>query len=205
MTDTAAAILLAGGRGTRLGGADKAALALGESTFLDLLVTSLASTCAPLIVVGPTPTMPLSHPVLTTQEQPPGGGPLAGIAAGIDLVPSHTTWCAVVACDTPFGARAFPDLFAATHHNDADAFLATDSTGRPQPLVALYRVAPLRRAVTALNADNAVVNQPVRRLFTALSAHHVAVHDVWTRDVDTPDDLIQLRHDTTNTPPQEKP
>lgn len=72
-------ILLTGGAGRRLGGADKAAIAIGGSTLLDRAVRIASG--RPVIVVGPDPDSDAS--VIVTREDPPGGGPAAGVAAGV--------------------------------------------------------------------------------------------------------------------------
>ena len=74
-------VVLAGGRGERLGGADKAALLVDGRTLLErVLEVDLGGR---VVVVGDTPVPDGVH---RTLEDPPGGGPVAGIAAGLDLL-----------------------------------------------------------------------------------------------------------------------
>ena len=74
-------VVLAGGRGERLGGADKAALLVDGRTLLErVLDVDLGGR---VVVVGDTPVPDGVH---RTLEDPPGGGPVAGIAAGLDLL-----------------------------------------------------------------------------------------------------------------------
>ena len=91
------AIVLAGGAGRRLGGVDKAALEVGGRTLLDRVLAALVD-ARRVVVVGPSRSLPPG--VIVTSEQPPGGGPVAGLAAGLDLVEAPLV--AVLACDLPF-------------------------------------------------------------------------------------------------------
>src|SRR5918999_830715 len=90
------AIVLAGGSGSRLGGIDKAAVVIDGSTMLDRVLdaTREASTT---VVVGPH--HPTQRVVSWTRESPAGGGPVAGLAAGLALTSAE--FVAVVAVDLP--------------------------------------------------------------------------------------------------------
>ncbi|MEO7126392.1 MAG: nucleotidyltransferase family protein [Nakamurella sp.] len=72
-------ILLTGGAGRRLGGVDKASIDVGGDTLFDRAVA--AALGRPVVVVGPERLT--QHSVTFTREDPPGGGPAAGIAAGV--------------------------------------------------------------------------------------------------------------------------
>ncbi|MGB5951478.1 MAG: NTP transferase domain-containing protein, partial [Ornithinimicrobium sp.] len=74
------AIILAGGRGERLGGVDKALIEVRGQSLLGY-ATSAASDARHVVVVG-TPRSGFGH-VAWTSEQPPGGGPAAGVIAGM--------------------------------------------------------------------------------------------------------------------------
>src|SRR5699024_3826678 len=94
------AIVLAGGRGSRLGGVDKAALVVGGSALLD---TALAATegCAPRVVVGPADRA-VPDDVLRTREDPVLSGPASAVAAGMAAVAATGTdpdWVVLLACD----------------------------------------------------------------------------------------------------------
>jgi molybdopterin-guanine dinucleotide biosynthesis protein A len=77
------AIVLAGGRGARLGGVDKADLVVGGQTLLERALAATAGANR-TVVVGPR--RPTSRPVTWAREHPPGGGPVAALAAGLEHV-----------------------------------------------------------------------------------------------------------------------
>jgi len=115
-----AALVLAGGRGERLGGVRKAALKIGGRRLIDRAAANLAPHCAPLIVstgriepvllglpAGATPLPDLDLPI---------GGPLAGILALADRLRSRDEPIDLVvslAVDTPLVPKDFvPRLLA---------------------------------------------------------------------------------------------
>lgn len=72
-------VLLTGGRGQRLGGLDKASIEAGGESLFDRAVR--AALGRPVIVVGPE--RAAARAVTFAREDPPGGGPAAGLAAGV--------------------------------------------------------------------------------------------------------------------------
>jgi len=116
------AIVLAGGTARRLGGASKPDLIVGEDTLLDLtLAACTVAQAAPIVVVGPDSLA--RDGIHVTCEDPPHGGPAAGIAAGLDALarvgaggpggfgPDDYVLC--LACDMPNAADAVPALVEA--------------------------------------------------------------------------------------------
>ncbi len=80
---TFAAVVVAGGAGRRLGGLDKPALVIGSTTLLDRALAAVVG-ADPVVVVGPA--RPSVRQVRWTVERPPGGGPVAALAAGLDML-----------------------------------------------------------------------------------------------------------------------
>ncbi|QKW28481.1 NTP transferase domain-containing protein [Streptomyces seoulensis] len=138
--------MLAGGAARRLGGADKPGVRVGGRALLDRVLSACADARATVVVADPRPT---ARPVRWAREEPPGGGPLAALDAGL----RHTTadHVVVLSADLPFlGPDTVGGLLAALGASDADGVLLTDGEGRDQPLVAAYRAAALHRALAAL-------------------------------------------------------
>jgi molybdopterin-guanine dinucleotide biosynthesis protein A len=142
-----AVVVLAGGTSRRMGGGDKTALDLGAGhSVLGHLVRALGPS-VPLVIVGPH--RALEREVLWARESPVGGGPLAGLAAGLvalDAPAGSAEWVVALAGDQPFAAEAVPDLLAAADGAgpEVDAVVGTDADGRLQPLLAAYRRGVLR-------------------------------------------------------------
>ena len=175
-------VVLAGGTSRRFG-SDKLAAPLGGSTVLDTVLGSLPPQW-PVVVVGPP--RECRRPVTWTREDPPGGGPLAGVAAGVDAV--TTDLAAVVAGDMPYAGPAIVALVAAlrTAPVAVGAVVAVDAHGVANPLLAAYRAASVREVLPSPAA-----NRPAK-LLLALSHLEVGVIGPAGRDVDTPADLDDL-------------
>ncbi|MFI7385194.1 DUF6457 domain-containing protein [Streptomyces sp. NPDC049813] len=74
------AVVLAGGAARRLGGADKPGVRVGGRALLDRVLVACAGARATVVVAESRPT---PRPVLWAREEPPGGGPLAALEAGV--------------------------------------------------------------------------------------------------------------------------
>ncbi|WP_419184409.1 NTP transferase domain-containing protein [Streptomyces coelicoflavus] len=192
------AVVLAGGAARRLGGADKPGLRVGGRALLDRVLAACAGARTTVVVADVRPT---ARPVTWAREDPPGGGPLAALAAGL----RHTTaeHVLVVSADLPFLAGpTVGRLLSALAAGDADGVLLTDADGRDQPLVAAYRASVLRRELAALARDRAgrgdradgalLTGLPLRRLTGALRL--TCLPDaVASFDCDTWDDIATAR------------
>ncbi|MER6078152.1 NTP transferase domain-containing protein [Streptomyces sp. NPDC001833] len=184
------AIVLAGGAARRLGGTDKPSVRVGGRPLLDRVLAACAGARRTVVVAAPRPT---SRPVHWTREDPPGGGPVAALDAGL----RHTTAdrAVVLSADLPFLEEATVErLLAALHSSAADGALLTDADGRDQPLVAAYRTTALRHALSALAEDsgNGLTGLPLRRLTAALNLTRVP-DPLASFDCDTWDDIADAR------------
>ena len=179
------AIVLAGGRGRRLGGIDKPALLVGGRSLLD---TALAACTGARVTVVVGPRRATVRDVRWTLESPPGSGPLAALAAGVAELGTDASGVVVVlAADLPsVDARVVGRLLAAAR-SSVDGAAVVDGTGRVQPLLAAYRRPALKRALQAVHDPR---NRPVRSILDRLRL--VAVVDAGAAaDIDTPDDLAR--------------
>ncbi len=179
------AIVLAGGRGSRLGGADKASLSIGGRTLLQRALDTV-SDARRRIVVGPAYAGGSLPPdVVSTCESPAGGGPVAGIEAGMAYVEAPLV--AVLACDMPFVDAATVRSLAAAAH-DADGALLVDEAGRRQPLAAVYGSAAMREALSGVQPTRGAA---ARTLVSLLRLVEVAARPGQTADCDTWDDVAR--------------
>ncbi|MFI1419884.1 NTP transferase domain-containing protein [Streptomyces sp. NPDC020731] len=183
------AVVLAGGAARRLGGADKPGVRVGGRALLDRVLTACAGARTTVVVAGPRPT---ARPVVWAREEPPGGGPLAALAAGL----RHTTadHVVVLSADLPFlDRRTVRGLLAPLRHGTTDGVLLTDSDGRDQPLVAAYRTGSLRRELTVLTGRHGeLAGLPLRRLTGSLDLTRIP-DPVASFDCDTWDDITTAR------------
>jgi molybdopterin-guanine dinucleotide biosynthesis protein A len=178
------ALILAGGRASRLGGTDKPSLPVGGISLLDRVLLA-ASAASRRVVVGPR--RPTARPVRWAREHPVGGGPVAAIAAGLSYI--HAPSVAVLAADLPFAAPAVPRLLAALDRHDGAVLV--DDTGHDQPLLACYRTSALHEALSPFATPAGVA---VRRLIGPLDLVRIPAVGDEALDCDTEHDLARARH-----------
>ncbi|HSK04043.1 MAG TPA: molybdenum cofactor guanylyltransferase [Kofleriaceae bacterium] len=136
------ALILAGGRATRLGGVDKRELVVEGRTIFARQCEVLAPRVAEILVSSPRE-IPGYRTVADTV---PGAGPLAGIAAG--LAAAATPWLLVVAGDMPYVSGALIELLR-SHAGDGVDAVGIRIGELPEPLVCMLRVAAARPVVAA--------------------------------------------------------
>jgi molybdenum cofactor guanylyltransferase len=180
------AVVLAGGRAARLGGRAKPQLEVGGRTMLDTVLRAVED-AERRVVVGPP--QPLPDDVIRVREQPPGGGPVAALRAGLAEVPTDIV--VLLAGDLPFlSGVTIEKLLAAFTGNGV---LVVDDTGRDQLLLGAWRTSALRASV-----DRTVGPVPLRRVLAPLDAVRLrptvppGAPPPWL-DCDTPADLARAR------------
>ncbi|CAL9475226.1 Molybdenum cofactor guanylyltransferase [Streptomyces sp. enrichment culture] len=184
------AVVLAGGAARRLGGADKPGLSVGGRTLLDRVLHACRDAGRAVVVGGRRPTV---RPVVWAREEPPGGGPVAALAAGVRHVEADTV--VVLGGDLPFLDRAaVRHLVDTLDASPAEAVLAVDADGRDQPLVAAYRTEPLRREIALLATEHGPLSGlPLRLLTQELDLARVPAQPLASFDCDTWEDLAAAR------------
>ena len=157
------AIILAGGRGARLGGADKPGLVVGSSTMAATAARAAVTAGAgQIILVGPDrPDVTAvtgagagrAGGLVVTREDPPGAGPVPALRAG--LAEAGARWVAVLAADLPFlrGDQLRRLLAAACGGSSAGAVIA-DESGAAQWLAGCWRTDRLRAALAAYQGSS---------------------------------------------------
>ena len=106
-------LILAGGRGSRLGGIDKGWLPFEGAALIELAIAALRPQVREIVIsanrhIGRY--RDLGCAVVEDDAEHAGAGPLAGILAGFRVAPSELVLC--IPCDTP---RLPGDLFARLH------------------------------------------------------------------------------------------
>ncbi|MGE0870801.1 MAG: molybdenum cofactor guanylyltransferase [Kofleriaceae bacterium] len=127
------ALILAGGRATRLGGIDKRTIVIDGATIFDRQCAVLLPRVAEIIVS----TSRSISGYRTVQDAASNAGPLAGVAAG--LAASRTRWLFIVAGDMPYITGALIDHMLERASSDIDA-VGIRMGDAPEPLVALLHV-----------------------------------------------------------------
>jgi molybdenum cofactor guanylyltransferase len=196
------AIILAGGRSTRMGRPKESLLFAGE-TLLARACATVAACAAPIVVVARDAAQvlpPLPAGVQRTNDAAPDRGPLVGLAAGLAWLRDHGGMAAddaafAVACDQPFltvaGIRAL-----ANELGDNDVVMAQIG-GFVQPLGAIYRLS-VAATITGLLRQGVVSPRTLASVAKALILDETRLRAIdpelaFWRSVDTPDDYERAR------------
>lgn len=211
------AVLLAGGRGSRLGGVEKAELQVAGRPLVAQWCAALAERGITVAVVGPSRLAPLlPRGTMLTREEPRFSGPASALYAGWNaLEAGHGEtaplraegvrggeYFAVLAVDIVEPAALLDWLFAQLHLNGAaDALIPVDRGGKDQLTCSLHALGPLRSRMAGVGPDD-VVGSSLRRLLLAedrpsgnradLTVARSVLPDQLGADVDTPDDAQRL-------------
>ncbi len=178
------AIILAGGRGSRLGGLRKPELPVAGRRLVDRALASV-SDARQVVVVGDAD---VPDGVARTREDPPYGGPVAGLAAGMAFLDDHAPWTLVLASDLPEAEAAVAFLLQAEPIDGDDGVCLTDGDGRLQWLLGYYRTEALRSRL-ADRGDPPLA--AMHRLLAPLRLRGIATASRLTADIDTPRDARQ--------------
>nr|WP_269813316.1 NTP transferase domain-containing protein [Ornithinimicrobium sediminis] len=183
-------VVLAGGRGERLGGVDKAQVQVGGVSLLDRALSATAGARQRVVVA---PERAGVDGVVWTLEEPAGGGPVAGVVAGLaGLGEAPAPWVLVLAVDQPGLEAVVPRVLevAGSAGPDVDAVCPRDAEGMEQWLLAAYRTSALQQAVAEVGTGHGV---SVRRTVSGLRTADVPEVRDHLGDVDTPADLRRWR------------
>jgi molybdopterin-guanine dinucleotide biosynthesis protein A len=167
--NTWSAIVLAGGTNKRFG-SDKSAALLHGVTLLEHVLSFIPKEVK-TIIVGK-----------DVFEEPPLGGPVAGVARGLQEI--DTEFVAIAAVDMPYGSALFSQMLASIK---SDAAMPIDTQGFKQPLCGIYRRVALLSAIEKLGNPQ---GQSMRALCELLAIDEVQVDARALIDIDTPADLI---------------
>lgn len=202
---TFGAILLAGGRASRVAGAAKPLFEVGGATLLGRAVASVTAIGARPIVVA----APVLDPALDVEwvlEDPPFGGPVAGVVAALSRAEGwapEPEWTFLLACDLPRIDSAVQRLRSdiLLLPSDTDGACLADPASRPQWLTGVYRTRALRAAAAAL--PDAGRDAPVRDLLADLAIAALPAPGDLTADVDTWEDLKRAREAAGDAPQED--
>lgn len=177
------AVVLCGGAGSRFGG-DKTRAELDHRPLLDHLLGDLPPGWAVLCVGEERNAV---RPATWCREDPPGGGPVAAVAAALPHVDSSVV--VLLGGDMPYAAAPAPGLVSRLVADPGlEAVVGSDGDGRLQPLLAAYRTEALRRALPDPPAGT-----PLMRLLDGLRTAVVPLQGPATLDIDTRGDLEAAR------------
>ncbi len=179
------AVILAGGEGVRMGGMDKASIEHAGRTLLDLAIDACLD-ATEVVVVGPE--VRTTRPVTFVVEDPPHGGPVAGLLTGRDALWHAPRTVAVLAADMPGVTPATLRRLRAAAAGRDGAFLR-EPGGRRQ----LAGVLDAARLDAVRPDHEGQHGMPMHRLIEGLDLADVEATGDEGVDIDTWDDVRALR------------
>ena len=192
MKRTYGALILAGGKGRRMGGQNKALLQLEKQTFLSRLEKALSGFPEKLISLQDASWLGEStfSPVF---DEVTDRGPLEGIRCALSRCKSDALL--VVACDMPlFSEEIAKGLIRAGE--EADAVICRDRTGKLHPLCGVYS----KQCLPIIDSMIAQENYRVSSLMKLVSSKVFALDgsdfsDALLSNINTPEALAALRQE----------
>ncbi|MGH8184524.1 MAG: molybdenum cofactor guanylyltransferase [Rhodanobacteraceae bacterium] len=195
--DDVLGVVLAGGAGTRVGGADKGLLPLCGRPLVEHVLDRLLPQCDRLLIVANrnlddyTRYAPVIH-----DENDGHAGPLAGLVAAFDFLDANRqalpSWLLTASVDCPDPPGNLGMLLRAALAADAGKRCAcARRSGEPQPLFAIYRIGDDACAWGASAQAALREHGSPRRWHTALGVVAVDFDDTDTafHNLNTPDDF----------------
>lgn len=174
------AVVLAGGTSSRFG-SDKLVAVVDGVTLLDRVLAAAVGARERIVVGARRPTQ---AQVVWTSEDPPGGGPAAGVVAGLSLATSPQV--VLLAGDLPYVEPATVRRLLTAAGAPLDGALLVDATGRRQHLCCAVATEAVR-AQAATRRD--WHGHPLHALLAGLRLAEVPALAAEAHDVDVPHDL----------------
>jgi molybdopterin-guanine dinucleotide biosynthesis protein A len=178
-------VVLAGGTAARMDGVDKSSIELGGRTLLELAINAFLD-ADEVVVAGPE-IVRTTRPVTFVREDPPRGGPVAGLLTGVDALSRRPRLVGVLAVDMPrVTARTFRRLREASTGHDGAFLVGRD--GRRQ-LAGVLDAARLAEVRPGLEGQHGMA---MHRLLAGLDLPAVGADGDEGFDLDTWEDLRDL-------------
>jgi molybdopterin-guanine dinucleotide biosynthesis protein A len=194
--DQFSAIVLAGGRSSRMG-RPKAALELDGRTIIDRIITELRRVAADIVVVaapdGVEPTFDIPQGARIVRDELAYQGPLLALARGLDAIAGDGAFAC--SCDLPLlNGNLAAALVAMLDDYDA---VIPEVGGKLQPLHAVYR----KRCADALRALASRGENRLTAIADAVRTRRIGENELRALDpelrsflnVNTPEDLARVR------------
>ncbi|APB10344.1 hypothetical protein A4R63_01955 [Corynebacterium pseudotuberculosis] len=191
-------IILAGGRSSRMG-KDKAQVKVNGHRLIDLCLEQVSPLCSTPVVVSSVD-LQLPQEITQVTENPPFGGPVAGIAAGFyerpDFSARNDAFTAVIAADAPLSGGFLPQLLEVLMKAPQAGVAHATIEEHTQPLLAVWRNNALHAALKSLDSPHHVAAKKL--LHRCPSSVLAVVVDQCAQDYDTPEELATLGHVSLN-------
>ena len=169
------AVILAGGRNTRMDGRNKAFLEVGGKTILDRLIETLQLFFIEILLVTRSPELYAQYPVRIVQDIYPARASLTGVHAG--LAHAVADYAFVVPCDTPFLKPELIRMLLAEIEPEVDVIVPMVN-GYYEPLCAIYS----KRCLGPIEAQLDRGDYKISRIFDRVRLKTIPVEKIKAAD-----------------------
>jgi molybdenum cofactor guanylyltransferase len=187
-TTQATAIILAGGRSSRMG-ADKSLLSVDGQPIIERIRERLAGRFDQILISANEPEKLAFLGLEVVPDRIPGQGPLMGIASALDASSSELNF--VVACDIPhIDIALVEEMLAEAERSGADVVVPMTDGKEYEPLFAVYR----KSALEAINRVLASGGRRISDIFALCRVKHIRLSDAnQLRNLNTPAEYEEFR------------
>lgn len=189
-----AAVILSGGKNSRMGGQNKAFLSLGKTRFLDQIMGTVYKNFDEIIISTRQPELYENYRAKTAVDIFKVNSPLAGIHAALSFMKSEYAF--ITTCDTPLIKRAVIDILVNAITPETDVVVPYSGTYF-QPLCAVYS----KKCTPFIEEMLEKKQVKVDRLFARVQVKKIEYEKFETVDphldsffnINTPQDLAHLQ------------
>lgn len=189
------AVIIAGGKNSRMGGADKALLRLDGETFLRRIVRQLDGVAEILLSVDAPDhhdEFARDHNLILVADSRPGTGPMGGLADALAACRSDALLA--LSCDMPLYERGVGEYLSAFLTPHIDAVVAAGRDGRVHPVCAIYAKTALPVLENCLAAGELRLTGALDRLRVATAPlAHSRYPDETLANINTPEEYARVR------------
>ena len=197
-------IVFAGGRATRLGGVNKALLAVGDRTIIQRIFDELGPLADERLILANDDALSSLSGVRLVYDPEPHAGVLTALANGLAAATGQL--CMAVACDMPFVSRPVLEYLLRLQREEEADVVIPRSREALEPMHAVYRRARVEKAIRDALARG---EQRMVSYFSAVRVRQVPGTELTALDptgraffnVNTPADLVEAQRLVTTSPP----
>lgn len=184
------AVILAGGKSSRMNGRNKALLHLKGQSFLEKILRELSGFQEVLISADRMERYP-QYQGMVVPDLFPGTGPIGGLYSSLSACKSDALL--VVSCDMPLFSAQLGEYLLSYHASQWDALVLEDRSGRLQPLCGIYQKSSLPVLLEQLQSGNYKMLDLLARLrVKTVKLRYSAFPDTCVWNINSPEDYARL-------------
>jgi len=190
------AAILAGGKGRRIGGANKALLQLKGESFLRRITCQLQQFDEIILSTGDEQTYREANNlnnlnITVVKDHYKNCGPMSGLYSSLKAC--HSDWLFVACCDMPLLSKELVDYLISHISTDYNAFIAVTRDGRTHPYCGIYNKCSADIFKKNIHTNHLRIMDILSHLkVMTIPLNHTVYPDILLSNINTEDDYINL-------------